>query len=206
MFVWEAVRPLCYGHVALVIPDDVILDTTRLASFLGEHGTTRLLSTPSLLATLLDTEEEASVASKAASAAAAAPAAPASPTLQHSLSSVRVWLLCGEVVPATLAERANAALPSVSFVNDYSSWEGSDVSLAMLSTGRLPAAGQRCAPAGKLLPGVRCAILSPNTGEVVPRGCVGEVYVSSPMLFTAYLGAPALTADRLRPMPERIPS
>ena len=57
MFAWEAIRPLCYGHVALVIPDDVIVDTARLATFLGDHRVTRVLSTPSLLATLLDTAQ-----------------------------------------------------------------------------------------------------------------------------------------------------
>ena len=28
MFAWEALRPLCYGQTAVVIPDDVVIDTS----------------------------------------------------------------------------------------------------------------------------------------------------------------------------------
>ena len=68
MFVWEALRPLAYGQTALVIPDEIILDTTRLATFLAEHRATRILSTPSLLATLLDTAAEVAASSRSGAA------------------------------------------------------------------------------------------------------------------------------------------
>ena len=64
MFVWEAMRPMCYGHTTLVIPDDIIVDTNRLALFLHYYRATRLLSTPSLLSTMLDTAAETSPASR----------------------------------------------------------------------------------------------------------------------------------------------
>ena len=113
MFVWEALRPLCYGHVALVVPDDVIVDTARLAAYLAEHRATRLLSTPSLLATLLETAADAASAGDA--------------PLNAALGRMRTWLLCGEVVPAGLAAAAARQLPRLRLVNDYSSWEGLSV-------------------------------------------------------------------------------
>ena len=188
MFVWEAIRPLCYGHVALVIPDEVIVDTAQLATFLGERRVTRVLSTPSLLATILDTAQETPPTSSDAPA-----------SLSANLSRLQTWLLCGEVVPAGLIHRAARALPDVALINDYSSWEGSDVSIAKLDASGI--LGHKCAPVGQLLQGVRCALLHPTTGEPVPWGTVGELFVASPMAFTAYIGAAALTADRLKPMP-----
>ena len=48
---------------------------------------------------------------------------------------------------------------------------------------------------------VRCAVLHPTTLEPMPKGFVGELWAASPMLYTAYVGAPALTAEKLQPMP-----
>ena len=192
MFVWEAMRPLCYGHVCLVVPDDIIVDTTRLGLYLQQHKATRVLSTPSLLSTLVET------------------AADGSSSLALTLATLRVWLLCGEVVPGGLAAKVATHLPALRLVNDYSSWEGSDVALAPLPPPADSAAGSAtrgsatrgsAAPVGRPLAGVCCAVVHPTTGVPVPTGGVGELYVSSPMVFTAYLGARALTADRLRPMP-----
>ena len=190
MFVWEALRPLAYGQTALVVPDEIILDTTRLAPFLAEHHATRILSTPSLLATLLDTSAEVAASVPSASVKSTALAA--------TLSCLRLWLLCGEVVPATLARRAAEAMPQLQLFNYYSSWEGSDVAAAAL---RPEPTAAKCAPVGSALRGVRCAVLDAESGRPRPRGVIGELYVASPMLFTAYLGAPSLTAERLRPMP-----
>ena len=205
MFVWEAMRPMCYGHTTLVIPDDIIVDTNRLALFLHYYRATRLLSTPSLLSTMLDTAAETSRAP--AAGVADSSQRRASPPLADALTFLRVWLLCGEVMPTTLALTAYALLPHVQLVNEYSSWEGSDVSLAPLPVHQTAtaASGGRgsalvSAPVGRPLQGVRCAVLQSTTGELVPCGAVGELYVTSPMLFTAYVGAHALTADRLRPM------
>ena len=78
---------------------------------------------------------------------------------------------------------------------------GSDVALASLAPSAL---GERFAPVGALIPGVGCAVLSVNSSEPVPIGVAGELYVHSPMMFTAYIGAPDLTAMKLRPVPHAI--
>ena len=201
MFLWEAIRPLCFGHCAVVVPDDVIVDTPRLAHFLCEHRVTRVLSTPSLLATLLDTAGEAAAATaRGEHGDGASPLA-----LSAQLASLRLWILCGEMVPASLPGRAALAVPTLTLANDYSTWEGSDVSIAIFDDARAPSGTTaRAAPVGRPLQGVHCAILHPTTGEVVPRGVSGELYVSSPMLFTGYIGTRALTAERLRPMPPQM--
>ena len=56
MFVWEAVRPLCYGHVAVLVPDTAIVDVERLVAMLQEQRATRQLTTPSLLAAVVEAE------------------------------------------------------------------------------------------------------------------------------------------------------
>ena len=119
MFVWEAMRPLCYGATSLVVPDEVVLDTTRLPGFLQTHKATRVLTTPSLFATMLETAAEV----RAGAVAGAT-------DLATTLVSLSLWLLCGEVVPASLGRRAAEAVPHLTLCNDYSSWEGSDVSIA----------------------------------------------------------------------------
>ena len=138
MFVWEAVRPLCFGQAAVVIPDRVILDATLLGPFLAEHAVSRLLSTPSLLATFLEV---------------------ATHTLDERLPRLRLWNLCGEVVTDALVGRASAALPSVRLVNDYSSWEGAPPALdPTTSTPRAAAYGtalpSRCCVAAARHPGL----------------------------------------------------
>ena len=187
MFVWEALRPLCFGQAAVVIPDRVILDATLLAPFLMEHAVTRFLSTPSLLATFLELAEMSATDSEQHST-----------SLSERLPRLRLWSLCGEVVPDTLVRRAATLLPAVKLVNDYSSWEGSDVSLATLQPSTM---GERFASVGTLIPGVSCALLDPTTLKAVPRGVGGELYVHSPMMFTAYLGAADLTSQKLLPVP-----
>lgn len=187
MYSWEAVRPLYFGQTVAVIPDDVITDTTALVPFLARHRVTRLLTTPSLLATLLDTTEiemEAQLAEGGAAALTAAAAA-ASPhgALGSALPTVRAWTLCGEVVPASIQRRLGKLFPTLSLYNSYSSWEGSDATYAALSLHPPPSA--RVAPAGQLLPGVRCAVLDPSTGEVCGRAPFTEVRLGGLNSWTA---------------------
>eukprot|EP00966_Prymnesium_polylepis_P055919 1293431-Prymnesium_polylepis.1 len=105
MFVWEAVRPLCFGQAAVVVPDRVILDATLLGPFLAEHAVTRLLSTPSLLSTFLE------IAADGAPPPSAADGAPPL-ALDERLPRLRLWYLCGELVPDSLVRRAATALSS----------------------------------------------------------------------------------------------
>lgn len=66
----------------VIIPDDVIYDSTQLCAFLLKHKVTRMLFTPSLLETILDTQPEN--------------------ILKESFKFFRYIFLCGEVVTCAL--------------------------------------------------------------------------------------------------------
>lgn len=57
-FVWELFRPILKGIRMVVIPDDIIYDSDQLCLFLTKHKVTRMLFTPSLLETILDTQTD----------------------------------------------------------------------------------------------------------------------------------------------------
>ena len=113
----------------------MIVDTPRLAHFLSEHRATRILSTPSLLSTLLDTAGEATAAALRGERGGACPATQPL-ALSAQLATLRWWVLCGEMVPASLPRRAAQAVPTLTLANDYSTWEGSDVSIAVFDGAR----------------------------------------------------------------------
>lgn len=94
MFVWEAARPLCYGQVCVVISDEEIIDLARLCAALSRRRASRLLTTPSLLAALLELAEGGGVSLPA-------PGAP------------HTWTLCGEVVTTSLVDQVWAAPESL---------------------------------------------------------------------------------------------
>ena len=57
-FVWELLRPILKGIPLYIIPDDVIYEPVALCKFLERNRITRMLFTPSLLQTVLDTVDE----------------------------------------------------------------------------------------------------------------------------------------------------
>ena len=219
MFVWEAARPLCFGRALAAVPDHVIVDTPLLLAFLGRWRVARVLTTPSLLATLLDTATPSRKHADAdadadVDAGAEAGAGGEGRRTEHAeppllpgeilLPELRLWLCCGEVVPALLVGRAARTMPHVALCNDYSSWESSDATLARLRVPPRGAPAARLAPAGRVLPSAALAILDPESLRPVAHGAQGELFVSSPMLFSGYLGAPELSAQRLLPVPARL--
>ena len=87
-FVWEMCRPLLCGATLYVIPDDVIYDPQALVAYIARHGITRMLYTPSLLEAVLDHPSLTDI------------------DRVSKLASLRVVLLCGEVVTVELRARA----------------------------------------------------------------------------------------------------
>jgi acyl transferase domain-containing protein/non-ribosomal peptide synthetase component F/acyl carrier protein len=190
MFSWEAARPVAYGCVAVIIPDELTIQPAELRALLDRSRSTRILTTPSLLAAFLEL-------------GLGEPKPGAPPALEH----MRTWLLCGEVAPAALVQRMARTLPHVRLINDYSSWEGGDTAYATLLPARPPRPfepSHRIAPAGEPTPGVSLALLDSETMTPVPRGCLGEMFVISPQAFTGYAHAPELTAARLLPVPHAL--
>ncbi|KAK3239817.1 hypothetical protein CYMTET_50285 [Cymbomonas tetramitiformis] len=183
MIVWEMLRPLAYGHTAVIIPDRHVLDGRQLIRFLGGKGVTRLLTTPSLLTSLLGTP-----------GLSADLEALAQPSPQAAPPALRVWYLCGEVVHCQLAAQFKSRLPGVALVNSYSSWEGSDVTLADLTTEASSRLSPKVAPAGRVLDGAVVYILDHGLAPV-PHGVVGRIFVRGGGVAQGYLGDAENTAQ-----------
>ncbi len=181
-FAWECLRPLLFGQVAVVIPDEVIFDPPRLQTFIEDARITRLVVTPSLLENLLDYPGLAA-------------------RVSHQWRRMHAWFLMGEVVPHRLIEKAAQSFPAhLRLVNAYSTWESLDISYANLLP-RTTQAGA-CAPVGHVLRG-SAAILLDSEGRIVPRGAAGELHVAGPGIAPGYLGDEQKTAERfLRLLPE----
>eukprot|EP00325_Prymnesiales_sp_UTEX-LB-985_P001567 CAMPEP_0174705992 /NCGR_PEP_ID=MMETSP1094-20130205/9007_1 /TAXON_ID=156173 /ORGANISM="Chrysochromulina brevifilum, Strain UTEX LB 985" /LENGTH=1408 /DNA_ID=CAMNT_0015904217 /DNA_START=132 /DNA_END=4358 /DNA_ORIENTATION=+ len=192
-FVWEMLRPLLAGATLVVIPDSTIYDPPALASFLKANRVTRQLYTPSLLEALLDWSGDSEERRQA---------------LSEGFASMRVIVLCGEVVTVELRSRLLALAPHVTLLNLYSVSECHDVSMADLSAEDFQMPSGRYCPTGQLLPGVEVHIMAEGSGEegsenlkAVPLGMPGEIYVSGPTLGRGYLKRPDLNAKRFPPRP-----
>ncbi|XP_038055415.1 linear gramicidin synthase subunit D-like [Patiria miniata] len=189
-FVWEMLRPLLKGFPLYIIPDDVIYDPALLLSFLERHSITRMLFTPSLLATVLDTDNV---------------------DIATCLGSFRLIVLCGEVVTVGLMARIAEILPDVTVMNLYSVSETHDVAATnltlemknLLASGS-PEKTQKFCPAGRLLPGAHVVILNDEM-ELQPVGSSGEIYVGGPGLARGYLNRPEMNAKRFISRPESVP-
>lgn len=57
-FVWEMLRPILQGITMTIVPDHTIYDPVLLCQFLRKYKVTRMLFTPSLLETVLDTQDD----------------------------------------------------------------------------------------------------------------------------------------------------
>lgn len=62
----------------------------------------------------------------------------------------------------------------------------------------MPRDAVKWGPAGKLIPGVRCRIVDPQTGRDLPFGEQGEILLQSPGNFLGYWGQPDKTRETLR--------
>lgn len=180
-FVWELLRPILQGVKMTIIPDDVIYDPLPLCQFLEKHNVTRMLFTPSLLETVLDTQSDE--------------------TLQRSFKKFRVIWLCGEVVTCALLNRAMNSMSHIQVVNLYSISETHDVAVEDLTEFYKRGEERKYAPVGKVIPGVKVLILDTNLRKV-PIGVPGEIYVVGPTLARGYLHRPELNKNRFLQVPE----
>lgn len=170
-FVWEVLRPLFRGGTSIVIPDDIIFDTERLASYMEAKAITEVLFTPSLFETLLSTTDVGFL---------------------RSLPLQVVWLN-GEVVTTKLIQQAREHLPHVSFCNTYSISECGEV-----CAGRLDADREDCpkfCPVGHVASFAQHKLMDPEAGEPVPRGEAGELWISGPGVGRGYTNNPTKTAE-----------
>lgn len=139
-----------------IIPNAVIYDPVLLSKFIFKHKITRILFTPSLLEALLDCS---------------------SIDFKKMLSSLRIIVLCGEVVATALRNRCVRVLPNVRLLNLYSISESHDMATAELSGhfGALDKNRKFC-PVGKPYDEVHVLILDDDL-KLQPVGVYGEVRI-----------------------------
>ncbi|KNC76192.1 hypothetical protein SARC_11296 [Sphaeroforma arctica JP610] len=176
-------RPLLQGQTLCPIPDNVIYDPDSLSTYIQEMQITRMLFTPSLLESMLE--------SKCLSA----------DTIKSRMHTLKTIVLCGEVVKVALQERIRSLIPWARIWNLYSVSECHDVAALDLTDGNY--GSRKYCPVGKLMEGVEAIILEEgttvatlNTATEKATGEQGELYVAGPTLARGYVGKEQLTAER----------
>uniref|UniRef100_A0A915Q4E9 Carrier domain-containing protein n=1 Tax=Setaria digitata TaxID=48799 RepID=A0A915Q4E9_9BILA len=184
-FVWELFRPILRGVEMYIIPDTIIYDPPQLCQFLKTNKITRMMFTPSLLEAVIDTQSDE--------------------TIQSAFCTFRTILLCGEVVTYSLLKRILNVLPKVEILNLYSISECHDVSYENLTEVFYTQPSRKYAPVGKVIPGVKIAVLDVADGmKQVPMGVPGEVFVGGPALAIGYLNRPELNRNRFLEVPDEL--
>ncbi|WP_354359826.1 amino acid adenylation domain-containing protein, partial [Variovorax boronicumulans] len=108
--------------------------------------------------------------------------------------SLRLLIIGGDAAsPARLAQWHRLARPGVRLVNSYGPTETTvGITFGTLSDDQVhvgaPGAGSRL-------------YLLDEHGQLVPPGCVGELFIGGPQVAHGYLNAPELTAERFMPDP-----
>lgn len=157
--VYELFEPMLRGVTVHIVPDESLRDLAEFWRLLASESVTRLLIVPSLLQASLDL-----------------PGFVAPP--------LRVLVLMGEHVPASLAARAAAAFPAETKI--FSIYGSSEASSTMLSDLRSSRPADEDLPVGKpISPDVRAYVLDENLQPVAPGG-VGMLYIAGTPLFTEY--------------------
>ncbi|EKX36997.1 hypothetical protein GUITHDRAFT_89817 [Guillardia theta CCMP2712] len=177
-FVWEMLRPLLRGQELHIVPDTTIYDVEKLPQFISKNAITRMLFTPSLLEAMLS----------------------ASDVDLQLFKSLKLIILCGEVVTMSLRNKIRESIPGSSsraprIHNLYSISEAHDVAGSDLTDDAHIDLKRNFCPVGKLLPAVGVKILDESMNEV-PPGVHGEIYITGPMLAREYLQRPDITAER----------
>jgi amino acid adenylation domain-containing protein len=172
--IYELLEPLLCGHPVLVVGDDQARELERFWTLLRRHAVTRLLIVPSALQSILDMEG-------------------------LEPPPLKMMVLMGEPVTASLARRAVQSLPAATALYSiYGSTEASstlvcDLRRALLRVGEIPLGEP-------ITPHVQAKVLDDRLAPVA-AGRTGRLYIGGPALFDGYLGQDALTAQVLRADP-----
>jgi acyl-CoA synthetase (AMP-forming)/AMP-acid ligase II len=160
----------------------VTLEPFTPGSWLGtvrEQAITHAMVVPTMLARIMD-----------------------APGLDRSVPSLRALAYGGAKMPARVIERALGEWPHVGFVNAYGLTEtsstisvlGPDEHRAAVAAGD-PAVRARLGSAGQVVPGIDLEIRG-ESGEVVPAGVSGRIWVRGDQVATEYAGLGAATDAR----------
>lgn len=163
------------GSAAIVVPDGVLRFPSSLARMLAAERATVLYTVPYVIRQLVERGGPGG----------------------HDLSNLRWVKFGGESFPPDALAAAMAAIPSARFSNVYGPAEVNQCTFHHVERD----AGDRfeghhsagnAIPIGRPWEGVDLVVVDPVTGEDVPVGVPGELWVSGPTTMQGYWGRPDL--------------
>ncbi|ESA35630.1 amino acid adenylation domain protein [Leptolyngbya sp. Heron Island J] len=172
--VWEIFGPLLKGVKTVIIPDSILIDSSRLLDMLACDRITRIVLVPSLLQVLLEALAE----------------------LQYSLPDLKLWITSGEALTPDVCQQFQNRLPNAVLLNLYGSSEvAADVTAYAVSAPQLPV---NSLPIGRPIANTEVYILDRHR-QPVPINVAGELYIGGAGLAAGYLHRPELTNERFIP-------
>ncbi|CAM2063889.1 Amino acid adenylation domain-containing protein [Sulfidibacter corallicola] len=112
----------------------------------------------------------------------------------RTLDNLRWVFTGGDRVPAELLDRAEQAFPGARVLEFYGPTETTIICTTLdVRAEAAEGIGESCI--GRPLPGVEIS-LRDRHGNVVPKGCVGEIHIAGPGVTPGYWRKPQLTAER----------
>ncbi|MEM1255608.1 MAG: amino acid adenylation domain-containing protein [Cyanobacteria bacterium P01_H01_bin.21] len=169
--VWEIFGPLLKGVKTVIVPDSILMDSSRFLDMLACDRITRIVLVPSLLRVLLESLEEN----------------------PHSLPALKLWIASGEVLTPDVCQQFQNRLPNAVLLNLYGSSEVSaDVTAHAVS------APANSVPIGSPISNTEVYILDRHR-QPVPINVAGELYIGGAGLAAGYLHRPKLTNERFIP-------
>ncbi|MFC7382430.1 non-ribosomal peptide synthetase/MFS transporter [Sphaerisporangium rhizosphaerae] len=203
--VWELFWPLRQGARMVLATPGGHKDPAYLRKLIVTEGVTTAHFVPSMLAVFLGEAGGAGAAGAGDMARAASMAGAKSMTGMTGMTgaggcgSLRRVICSGEELPADLARRCVAALPSAELHNLYGPTEAAvDVSAWHCRPAAL--AGLARVPIGAPIANTALYVLGESM-DPAPIGVPGELHIGGAGLARGYLNRPALTADRFVPDP-----
>ncbi|HEY8412853.1 MAG TPA: amino acid adenylation domain-containing protein, partial [Pyrinomonadaceae bacterium] len=173
--IWEIFGPLLRGIPQVIVADEIVKDPPLFLKTLADHRVTRLVLVPSLLAAILDANQD----------------------LEAVSQSLRYCVCSGETLSPELATTFRERLPHTRLINLYGSTEvAADVTCHEVQATE----GSDRVPIGRPISNCRIYILDKHS-KLAPAGLAGELYVAGDGLAREYLHRPEFTAERFIPDP-----
>ncbi|HLG65646.1 MAG TPA: amino acid adenylation domain-containing protein, partial [Ktedonosporobacter sp.] len=179
--VWELWGALLFGGRLLVVPFWLSRDPERFFQLLDQEQVTVLNQTPSAFRQLVPVAT--------------------SPVHRDAASALRLIIFGGEALdlPSVRTWFAHSGERHPQLVNMYGITE-TTVHVTWLPLTQQQVSGDLTSPIGQPLPDLNIYLLD-RTGQPVPVGVTGEIYVGGAGVARGYLHRPELTAERFVPHP-----
>ncbi len=166
----EMFVPLLNGIPSIIVAKNNLLDLTDLIKLIKTNNISRILLIPSLLRLFLEICEK----------------------VDAVLSSLKLIMVSGEVLDVSLMNKFFKIFPGKKLINIYGSSEVSaDASYFELSS----ISHYSDIPIGQPIKNTEIFILDKNR-KIVPRGVVGEIYISGRGVAAGYLGNDKATREK----------